>query len=70
MTRIVRTPEMVIKVDPTGKHNGRGAYLCDQPACWDKAVKKNLLNHALRTQLTDEDKALLLAYAQEHLPSG
>ncbi|MDM8529345.1 YlxR family protein, partial [Anaerolineales bacterium HSG24] len=34
LLRIVRTPEGEFIVDPTGKVNGRGAYICQQPACW------------------------------------
>ena len=32
LLRIVRTPEGMIEFDPTGKKNGRGAYLCKQDA--------------------------------------
>ena len=59
-TRIVRTENGVV-LDPTGKRNGRGAYLCDQPACWEKAVRKGLLNTALNTHLTAEESDLILA---------
>jgi predicted RNA-binding protein YlxR (DUF448 family) len=30
LTRLVRTPDDGVHVDPTGKRNGRGAYLCDR----------------------------------------
>lgn len=40
LTRIVRTPDIGVVTDPTGKRNGRGAYLCDQPACWDKVLRE------------------------------
>ncbi len=33
LLRIVRTPEGTVEFDPTGKKNGRGAYLCTQEAC-------------------------------------
>lgn len=61
-TRIVRTEEGVL-IDPTGKRNGRGAYLCDQPVCWEKAVHKGLLDTALKTHLTAGERALILAAA-------
>jgi predicted RNA-binding protein YlxR (DUF448 family) len=54
-TRIVRTEHGVVP-DPTGKMNGRGAYLCNQVSCWERAIKSDVLNQALRTQLTDEDR--------------
>ena len=72
LTRIVRAPvessptegkerATQVVIDPTGKRNGRGAYLCDNPVCWDNAVKRNTLNSALKTELTTEEKAMILA---------
>jgi uncharacterized protein len=58
LTRIVRT-ESGVQIDPTGKMNGRGAYLCDKTSCWERAVKTDLLSKALRTTLTDEDRQRL-----------
>ena len=60
MIRIVRT-EDVILVDPSGKMAGRGAYLHNQRSCWDRGLK-GALSHALKTELTEEDRKLLLAY--------
>jgi predicted RNA-binding protein YlxR (DUF448 family) len=57
LTRIVSTPDVGIVVDPTGKRNGRGAYVCDQSFCWDKIVTTNLLANALKTDITAEEKA-------------
>ncbi len=55
LTRVVRTTDEGVHVDPTGKRSGRGAYLCDQPACWDRALTTDVLARALRTALTEED---------------
>jgi uncharacterized protein len=60
LIRIVRTPEGV-KVDPTGKMAGRGAYLHDRRSCWEHALKGALAN-ALRTDLTLDDRAHLKAF--------
>ncbi len=50
-------------VDPTGKRNGRGAYLCDQPACWDKISQKpDILAQALKTNITPEEVAGIVAH--------
>jgi uncharacterized protein len=63
LTRIVRTTDEAgmhsVHVDPTGKRNGRGAYLCDQAACWKRAIDSDVLAKALRTTLTDEDRQRL-----------
>lgn len=58
LTRIVRTADGVF-IDLTGKRNGRGAYLCDQPACRERAATTNILNSALRTTLTEDDRQRL-----------
>ncbi len=50
-----------MKVDPTGKAAGRGAYLHNKRSCWDAGLK-GALAHALKTDLTDQDRQLLLAY--------
>lgn len=60
LIRIVRRPEGV-QVDPTGKLAGRGAYLHDKRSCWERGLK-GALNHALRTELTVEDRESLLSY--------
>ncbi|MCC6805160.1 MAG: YlxR family protein [Anaerolineae bacterium] len=58
LTRVVRT-EVGLQVDPSGKLNGRGAYLCDRESCWETAVKTEVLAKALRMPLTDEDRERL-----------
>ncbi|HVU10759.1 MAG TPA: YlxR family protein [Phototrophicaceae bacterium] len=58
LTRVVRT-EQGLQIDPSGKLNGRGAYLCDRVSCWDTAVKTDLLAKALRMSLTEEDRERL-----------
>ncbi|GBD14366.1 hypothetical protein HRbin25_00239 [bacterium HR25] len=62
--RIVRTPEGRVMVDPTGKRSGRGAYLCADPSCWQAALRRGRLDRALRTQIGQEDRQALLAYAE------
>jgi predicted RNA-binding protein YlxR (DUF448 family) len=66
--RVVRTPEAVV-VDPTGKLNGRGAYVCAQRSCWEEALKKDRLARALRTTISANDRAALLRYAEELEPA-
>ena len=62
LIRLVRTPEGV-KVDPTGKAPGRGAYLHPDRRCWAQALERNMLARALRTQIGPENLAELQAYA-------
>ncbi|GAB4544555.1 MAG: YlxR family protein [Anaerolineales bacterium] len=60
LLRIVRTAEG-IKVDPSGKIAGRGAYLHDQRSCWERALKGALAN-ALKTEMSAQDRAQLQEY--------
>ena len=63
LTRIVRTTDDGVIIDPTGKRNGRGAYLCDQEDCWDKALNRpQLLDQALMTEVTVEERAKLATF--------
>ena len=57
MVRIVRTAEGV-RVDATGKLAGRGAYLHDRRACWERGMK-GALAHALKTTLNVEERLQL-----------
>lgn len=54
LVRIVLSGEGDILVDRTGRANGRGAYLCDDPACLQRAIKRKALNRAFRTQVPEE----------------
>jgi predicted RNA-binding protein YlxR (DUF448 family) len=67
LIRIVRTPEGQVKVDPTGKANGRGAYLCQQQTCWEKGLQQKFLAYTLKTTLSAEDLAGLQTYRQTEL---
>ncbi|TXG84653.1 MAG: YlxR family protein [Thermomicrobiales bacterium] len=61
--RIVRTSDGRVEVDLTGRKPGRGAYVCDTPACWERATRTSILDHALKTELTPETKDALRAFA-------
>jgi predicted RNA-binding protein YlxR (DUF448 family) len=69
MLRIVHTLEGSVEIDPGGKRSGRGAYLCRQKSCWETALKRRSLEHALKTTFDDATKAALVAYA-ETLPQN
>ena len=61
LIRIVRSPQGV-KVDPTGKLAGRGAYLHNQRSCWERGLKGALAG-ALKAELTDEEREQLRSFA-------
>jgi len=58
--RIVRIGE-TIKIDPSGRLAGRGAYLHNQRSCWERGLN-GALAHALRVELRAEDRENLLAF--------
>ena len=43
-----------IKLDLTGKANGRGAYVCNDVECIKKLKKGKMLNRAFLCQVSDE----------------
>jgi predicted RNA-binding protein YlxR (DUF448 family) len=67
LIRVVRTPAGSLIVDPTGKANGRGAYLCRQASCWEKGLSKQRLAQALKITLSAEEVAELQAQLQAEL---
>ncbi|HAY96737.1 MAG TPA: DUF448 domain-containing protein [Ruminococcaceae bacterium] len=54
LIRIVKTPDGEIKLDTTGRLNGRGAYICKSADCLKKAQKAGALSRAFETDVADE----------------
>ncbi len=65
LIRIVRTSEHSGEIDLTGKKPGRGAYICNDPACLKKAKKSKSLERALNVSL-EEDVYLCLEEEMHH----
>ena len=59
LLRVVRSPEGEIAIDFTGKKSGRGAYVCRDEACLDRAVKQRQLERTLENPVNEEVIALL-----------
>jgi hypothetical protein len=70
LLRIVRAPDGHVKLDPSGKHAGRGTYLCARRSCWDLALKKARLEHEFSVTLDPDDRAALQAYADTLPPEA
>ena len=51
LVRIVRASDGTLSVDFKGKANGRGAYLCKDPECLNKAIKTKALERAFDTAI-------------------
>ncbi len=54
LLRIVRTPEGEVKVDLTGKMNGRGAYLKRDLTVLEKTKKTKSLERQLEITISDD----------------
>jgi uncharacterized protein len=55
LTRFVRLPEGVF-ADLSGKRDGRGAYLCDNLTCRQRAATTEVMAKALNVSLTEADR--------------
>ena len=53
LLRIVRTPDGQVKVDTTGKLNGKGAYISKSKDALQLAKKTKVLNRALEIEIPD-----------------
>lgn len=54
LLRVVRTPSGEVRLDLTGKAAGRGAYVCPQDGCVDRAVRDGRLSGALDRPIPEE----------------
>lgn len=54
MIRIIKTTQDAIILDRTGKQNGRGAYICPNPNCFETAKRTKGLERALKTAIPNE----------------
>lgn len=54
LIRIVKNNEEKIFVDKTGKANGRGAYICNNIECLEKAIKTKKLERTFEKTIEPE----------------
>ena len=54
LIRVVTTKEGDVHIDPSGKANGRGAYVCPDPACLKKAAKAKAFKPDMLENLSKE----------------
>ena len=54
LIRIVKNKEGIISIDKTGKANGRGAYICNNLSCLEKAIKTKRLERTFGTKISEE----------------
>ena len=54
LIRVVRDPEGGISLDTRGKKSGRGAYICHDVKCLNKARKSKRIDRALECTIPEE----------------
>ncbi len=54
LVRVIKTPDGEICLDKTGRKNGRGAYLCPDLTCYQKAVKSKGIERSLKCEIPNE----------------
>ena len=57
LVRVVKTKtedESIFSLDFTGKNPGRGAYICQNPSCFDMAFKKKGLDRSFKQKIPAE----------------
>jgi predicted RNA-binding protein YlxR (DUF448 family) len=65
LVRLVRTAAGDVEIDATGRKEGRGAYICPERACWEKALKGKQLEFTLKTGISQANRDKLLKKAAE-----
>ncbi len=64
LIRLVRIADGNVVIDVSGKIDGRGAYLCRIPKCWETALKSSRLEHSLKTVLVQQQREQLMKAAE------
>ena len=54
LIRIVKNKEGVIRIDKTGKAQGRGAYICNNIECLEKAIKTRRLERTFEVKISED----------------
>ena len=66
LVRVVKSSQGEISIDFTGKAPGRGAYICKNEECLNRAVKNKAFNRAFQTCVSEE----ILNTLKEELGNG
>ena len=54
LIRVVKNKNNEISVDKIGKAEGRGAYICDNANCLEKAIKTKRLERVFEMKISEE----------------
>ena len=65
LIRVVKTNDEKIFVDNSGKANGRGAYICNNKECFNKAIKTRALSRAFKCEVSNDAIEELSSFFKE-----
>jgi len=65
LIRVVKNKENEISIDFTGKKPGRGAYICHDVSCFEKARKSKGLERAFESSIDDSIYEMLKQKLEE-----
>ena len=65
LIRVVKSPDGDVSPDFNGKKPGRGAYICPDTECFNRATKSKALSRAFKMQIPDSIMEELSARACE-----
>ena len=54
LIRVVKSQDGDVSVDLTGKKAGRGAYICKNIECLEKAIKSKRIEKSFETKISEE----------------
>lgn len=54
MIRILKTADEGVIIDTTGRKNGRGAYICPDSECLEKAIKSKGIEKSLKIAISND----------------
>lgn len=66
MYRVIKTQEQELFLDKTGRKNGRGAYICPNEECLQKAIKSRGLERSFKMQIPGEMYEILQEEMNSH----
>ena len=61
LDRIVASGDGGVSIDPTGRMPGRGTYVCRNEPCDRSTLSRGRLEYTLRTEISDDNWAQLVA---------
>ncbi len=65
LIKIVKDREGMLSLDESGNGKGRGAYICLNEECIEKAYKRNGLERSFRSGISEEKKTKLFKEIKE-----